>query len=536
MAKQVVKLKIPVIAYGLRRTSPSSYSVDSDSNVATIDYTSSIVRSVVFFDINITNIRNMFNNIDDSYEVQSAVFNFYSQQDDDTHYLYVGKAGTVDGDDYSLPDFFDALVNSTPFYSQKLQANNKQYHNIPIGSTPTDAFCIDLTDALLDEEIQNYFLGIYVNQPGDSVEIANEMLAGEDTEWAENTDVTFQETECAYISIELKLSEYKGVDFDLYYTNIDPASLTATSKDSLGGYSTEVSIYTSKSVLGSYSPIDTTISIDGSGTPDETMLCQIGPEIVSASAIDNSTLSLQRGPNQGFGNYGIPGVCKPSKIQYLDVDALFGSSLITSVQYKCVALKQVLNDGFQASNVELKLIKSDTNDFVVDIGIEVPRHDSYHAEIHSEIDVGDKIVTSIDLDLIGQSSGFFNGSHITVDPDGDENGPFTSVIESFSVSSGIGEFVLADSCPGFSSSTRFIIHPAPSQRIKSDDVAPGSNSELFFGFLDDGGSNVIDYNDIRQNGAIMKNSDLIYIWIKRGINVNSKARTDTGAVIVVIYN
>ena len=141
--------------------------------------------------------------------------------------------------------------------------------------------------------------------------------------------------------------------------------------------------------------------------------------------------------------------------------------------------------------------------------------------------------------LIPNGSDLFEGGYVIFDPGTTD---VMTQITSFDITgiagSRIATFIIDRdlSSNSFGIGTSLRINPGPCQIISNETIAPTENSNRFFGFINNGGSNEIGYNNIKERNDIMQDYDVFYLWIKRTLINNTKASLDTGALILIEFD
>lgn len=337
--------------------------------------------------------------------------------------------------------------------------------------------------------------------------------------------------------ITYETAEESHPELTMKYTTSDPSEEQDDPSNSVGGYLASNEIYPSADLGESISSSQTTIPIDSdSSLPTASSgLASVGPEVFRYSALsesDHSLISVSRGiaPMSafpaGFNAYQIA-----EKVYYLhnnsetNLNYLFNSRPSSGlVQYRCIAISNDFTaDNFSIKDISVGLVQNSNADTQIDIGIEIPRFDSHTGTADAST------TTSVILDSAfsesnGYSAGFFDGAAIKV-----LSGiNLFAIVETFDD----GEFILDRTVTGLASGVNYVIYPAPSQIIINDATDPASNSGLFLGFLEAGGSPEVVFSE---HGTTMHPYDCFYVWIKRTLKHNVKGTDDIGAVILVRF-
>lgn len=436
-----------------------------------------------------------------------------------------------------------AINSSSIVYkkSTSIQSNEKVLSVITIGDSSASPACTTLETAITSSGI--FYVGIR-SVSGIAHLGGLTMSRGIDTLWQENIGINIKDPPVLLISIEQDPeSDNNGVEpikHIMKYTTSDPSTNQSTPGNSLGGYMAPNNIYIRSQISESINTKQTTVTISSdsaSSLPSSLGLAQVGPEIFKFTGIDTTNRQLT-GIKRGISTSAYPAFVKPfgDYIHYLSVDSLFDRRPTSGlVQYRCVAITQVSqawpSQEQTATSVKVELVNNNTSDVNIDIGIEVPAHDSHYGSVSA---VSGSILSSTTTGSRGVSgfaSGYFDGSFININ-----NGTHESIIASYDMNGSIAEFILEDPIPsGVIVSHNFVIFPSPAQSISNESVKPSNNSGRFLGFFSEGGSNNPGIGGIREFSNIMRNDDVLYIWVKRIFTNNKKKSDDTGAVIVLIH-
>ncbi len=413
------------------------------------------------------------------------------------------------------------------YATQSLHGSSKIFNSVNLGSNAVTA----MQDAVDNETF--FAVGTRRNQSltgQGAVQIGGLVLHdGTGTAWEETAAGEIDGPPALVISYEL--NEEAHIDHEMRYTTSDPTTPQMTPANSLGGHASSNEVY-SRSQIGDYiSATQLSIPISTSGSlPSKTSgLAQMGPEILKYEGIDTINRQLIN-VTRGIVPSAFPASLDPhvENIYYLDVDQLFNTRPTSGQdQYRCVAVTHVTANR-PAQNVKALLRQSSSADIQVDIGIEVPKHDTHTGAQYSTAASDGQILID-DTNFTTLSTGFFDGSHLVISGS-------DAIIESFDVDGvGLATFILDRNVGSVSSGTVFRINPAPSQVVITEVQSPVENSGRFFGFFEEEGSNEIGFNSIRESVDELQQHDLFYIWIKRTITANIKASDDTGAVILIQF-
>ena len=334
--------------------------------------------------------------------------------------------------------------------------------------------------------------------------------------------ITFTEADVTHVQHEAR------------YTTADPTTTQDTPSNSLGGYFASNEIFTSARIGDFVSSAQTTVKIDsGSSLPSATGIAQLGPEVISFTGIDTDNSQLT-GVTRGVApsaSASFPAEVDQflEYIRYLVVDNLFDRKPSTDlVQYRCVAVVQA--SAAVLNNVTISLVQDDDADVQIDVGIEVPAFDATDGTFQKAVDSGAVTFDSGSAAVRNKATGFYDGGHIVIDPSGT---PFQAIIESYDDDGAKATFILDTAMTGYILGTDFRINPAPAQAVNNERTAPTTNSNRFFGFLGDGGSNQIGYLALRENVGTLNQNDAFYLWIKRTLARNQKSTPSTGAIVII---
>ncbi len=438
---------------------------------------------------------------------------------------------------------FSDLTASTTTITDTVKGDQKTIRRVTVGDGVTADVNVLLSSRFL---AANWFaLGI---QKTDTVqgqmEVGGLVLAkGIDTLWQAATG-DFEHNGPPNLIVTVEQTQDNHIQHIMRYTTADPTTTQATPSNSVGGYVASNSPYTRAQISNVVSSSQTTIPISTSSPsalPTVTGLAQLGPEIFKFAGIDTTNeqlTSVIRGISPPF---SYPAAMSPfaEYIHYLVIDNLFDRRPNASlIQYRCVAIEHSVTDATQtARNTRVILVQDPDAEVQVDIGIEVPKHDYIGSvTLAALISEGSSILTSSDGGWSEFTDDFFVGSHIVVDPDVSGSGPQNAIIESFTVTAGVAEFIVDVALLAYASGEDFEIRPAPCQTISNESIAPTENSGRFLGFFQEGGSDDISFGGIRRREGQMRDNDAIYIWIKRILQDKKKSKADTGAVIITLFD
>ena len=313
------------------------------------------------------------------------------------------------------------------------------------------------------------------------------------------------------------------------YTSITENSVQNTPENSLGGYITTNSVYDAASITSSITQVDSIVPV--TVLPVETAgLSLIDFEVIKYTSTDVPNFHLDgvtRGlvPNIGT-TIGFPHGMKPQaeSVRYLTVSNLFDPKFDNNYkQYRCIAIKNI--SSFAIDDVKVIVINDNDSDPRIDIGIEVPKHDYRTGRITS-VSSGSLFINSGFAGLFADN--YFANSLLRI-TSGTATGNL-SLISSYDGAT--GTFVTEDDLGTIAINDNFEIDPAPSQRVLNQLVKPELDG-FFFGFLEDGGSDEIAHDSVRENVGNFRPNDVFYLWVQRTIKKNVKSKSDTAAVILI---
>lgn len=426
---------------------------------------------------------------------------------------------------------------STTQVAATLQPKNddKTLQRVVLGEGVSNAICLAATDALQHEGDLNIAIRKTYNESDTDgyIEIGGKtILNGTENEWreAESHEISFP----GKIIITYQDTEKDHIKHEMRYTTSDPTAIQNTPSNSIGGYTASNLVF-SEAQIGDYlNSTENFIEISSSSDmPTKTGLIQVGPEIIRFNSINNSDRLLE-GAERGIVTLsGFPSSIAPfaEYVHYLDTDVLFNRRPSSGLeQYRCVSV--INNSEFEAESVRITLIQNPDSDVQIDIGIEIPRFESKIGITNSEIISGASILTSVSTNVIGKSTGFFDGAHIIIDPGSTAK---HAIIESYDDNGVQAEFILDRTLAGFSAGTSFRINPAPSQIIDNEVTRPVENSGRFFGFFSEGGSNLLNFEGMHENQGSLNQYDVFYLWIKRILKSNVKRSLSGGALLIIRF-
>ena len=435
------------------------------------------------------------------------------------------------------------ISGATAYLTQEIHGIRKTKETVVLGTGVTAAACIDFTARLLNV---SPWIAVGMRRPtytGDAditgdVDIGGVDLADDTgSEWRDKDDtsnnvigspkfiITWQRT---IAGTALGRTETR-------YTTMDPTTIQSTPNSSIGGFVASNEIYTSGQISQSVNSSQTTIDLADSATiPEPSGLAQLGAEIFRYNSTDDTNktlLGITRGISPG---YSFPAGLQPFSeyVYFLEIDNLFNTKPTTGMnQYRCVG---ITNTGFDVQNVRISLRQSAEQSVQADVGIEVPLYNYRTATLAANV-TSDTVITSTtttvteyDGSLLAVTSSLFDGGYITI-------GSTVVEILSFATDATTATFVIDQAITGTAGDT-FTIHSAPSQRISNDSESPTQNSNRFFGFLSEGGSDLISYNGIKEGGINFLSNEEFYVWIKRSLVANVKSDDNTGAVLIIRFD
>ena len=311
------------------------------------------------------------------------------------------------------------------------------------------------------------------------------------------------------------------------FTSVTAKATQSTSENSLGGYMSTNNIYTTTTSTDRISKTASVVPVLNLPTATSGMV-EVDLEVMNYTGIDTTNLQLinaERGivPQSGFPHGVTP---EAAQVRYLSIDSLFNPKFDNSYeQYRCVA---VYNNDLDVEDVKIVLIQNASSNVRIDVGIEVPLHD-FHigtlTDVLSTVMIRDSGLVGLFVD------NYFSRSVLNITSGAGVGG--YSTISSYD--SATGTFVLDNAIASMVAGNSYSIEPTPSQRTINQLTAPVSNDDYFFGFLGDGGSNELGYQNIRENGDVFRENDVFYIWIKRSFTRNVKSGSNTGSVILLNY-
>ena len=345
--------------------------------------------------------------------------------------------------------------------------------------------------------------------------------------------------------------------FFMHYTTSDPTTNQSTPSNSLGGHQSPNEVYVTSQIKSSITATNTTIPlIDSTTFPETSGLAQIGPEIMRYSSIDTSNnllLNVSRGIVPV--SFPMPSSVAPYReyVNFLEIDRLFDRRPTSGlIQFRCVAF--LYDDAsVRVDDTRVLLIQNLTTniqtDVQIDIGIEVPEYDTHDGIANTTAPTTTTFTAiagaSPEIFNFHQSEGsipegsdLFEGGYVVFNPAGVGGTTETlAQITSFDIVGSTATFILdRDVSATVVSGASFRINPSSCQTISNETISPVENSGRFLGFLGDGGSNVVGYNNIKERNDRMLNYDVFYLWIKRTLTNNKKASLDTGALVLIEFD
>lgn len=423
---------------------------------------------------------------------------------------------------------------TTIYKHQSINGDHKNIASIALGASANDLFCQDLTTKITGSTNINIGIRRKSSETGNGyIEIGGKnLLLGTDTDWRNAATTELSVKPCLNITYEL--NELNHIELDLRYTTSDPTSDQNTPSNSIGGYMAPNRIFTRVQIGDYVSSSQKSITIsDLYSVPNlSSGIIQIGPEIMRYSSVSGQLINIS---DRGVipQSYSFPSSMDPFAdfVYYLDIDNLFDKRPSKNlIQYRCVAITNTST--FSAKNVIITIIQDDLSDVQIDAGIEVPTFDARSGTINASVSSGSKIFTSASSIVLNYPDNLFADGHIIFDP---SVTAFNAIIKSYSFSAGIATFIVDRNLPALISGTSFRINPAPSQTITDDITSPSENSNRFFGFFSNNASNILSFNNIRENQGTLNTNDVFYLWVKRTLTKNKKSSSSTGSVIIIRF-
>lgn len=391
------------------------------------------------------------------------------------YYTSLGKVEFLEIDDFQSVLATDILMNSNKVYANKdfLANNEKNISTVLLNHSPTDYICNVITASS-----DSFLLLIRCIDDKDTGYIGGQSTPyGTFSSWEKNS-LDIESPPRLIIETKTETGSKNHITHLMKYTSSEINAVQKMPSKSLGGYASHNTIY---------------------------------PGINDNSAMEQNLISID-------GKY---------HTDHIGIDKIFGPSKNLE-QYRCVAIVQKSLPNYVADDVEINLIQEKSG-IQLDIGIEVPLFDSRFCNIKDAVSLGDTEIFSDSISILDYSIGHFNGGHISIPDAG-----FDSIISSYDFNkiTGNAEFILEDEMPNIAAGTSFTINPAPSQIIIDETISPSENSNYFFGFIKQKGSNKVSFEQIRENQGRMHNGDTVYMWIKKTMPKNTKMMDKTNAAII----
>lgn len=295
-----------------------------------------------------------------------------------------------------------------------------------------------------------------------------------------------------------------------YYTSVTPKSVQSSPSRSLGGYISVNSVYSTGtitenvSVESSLIPVNAEIETSG--------YAHVNTEIFKFSDYDSGLVVSKRGVGSGVYPH-----LSGDIINYIKVADLFDEKSSTLTQYRCLAVKNLTYEAM--GDVEIVVLQSKNNNTLIEVGIEVPKHNNINGEISTL--TSDKMVNNSSWASLYPDEHFTNSVFRLTS--GSAIGNY-AVIESYDSS---GVIVLEDSITGMSPGDKYVIETAPSQSVVNGDKSPEINS-LFSGFSRS------QSNLLKVNGTgLLKSEEIMYVWIKKTLQENKKSSSEVGSTLLL---
>jgi len=440
----------------------------------------------------------------------------------------------------SATDLYNATISGTAYTTYRFSGNYKKSNTITIGNSITDQACLDVKDTLINGTYFTVVLRRKTTSTTDGyVDIGGQnMLNGTDNPWriTSGDEIAFLPT----ITIQYEEAATDVITFDMRYTTTDPTTDQNTPSNSLGGYFSPNNVFVRSQIGDDMSNSQKTLTVssdaDNSFPEATTGMIQVGTEIIRYSSIDvtNRLLSgLSRGVVPFGGAFSNSVQEHADFVNYLDPSLLFDRNPTEGLsQHRCVAIFNPISAN--AFGCVFYLVQDPNADVQIDIGIEVPAFDSRNISLSSDVSSGSNTFYTTATLVQNYATDFFVGGYITLDITGT---PISAIITAYSSVGGIAQFTVDRSLSSLTMGTICTIYAAPSQIISNETDTPISNNDRFFGFtIENGASNDISFNNIRENKGVVATNDIIYLWIKRTLKKNSSSKLDTGSLIIISYN
>jgi len=331
------------------------------------------------------------------------------------------------------------------------------------------------------------------------------------------------------------------IGFELRYTSSTSYTSQSDPNNSIGGYISTNTIYTSDTVRPGRRPSDTTIGTNLTTLVSPSSgLASIGQEVFSYAGTEFVLFSgtnygwctgLTRGISPGYGFPGkrVTAGDEIDQIHFLEPDLIFSRGATKElVQHRCVALvatdSGLVGIGTQTLRAKILINQHPDANAQIDVGIEIPRVDAEQG-----VAGPGGIVTSFTINaFIGLFfDNYFNNLVVWNRTQPTEH----SVVQSYDDST--GTFIIS---PAFNLAPNpgdiMIIFPAESQIATNEVVGPSDNSGRFYGYIGDGGSDTVVLN---VHGIEIGYYDVIYLWVKRTLRPKVKSGSNIGATISIIH-
>lgn len=476
-------------------------------------------------------------NLDYSYfsHISKIEIEFYYRKANDGRPIdYLEFTSVLSPGGSTATNLWSAVHDGVAIQETLLQENRKSSKTITISENSDDSIVETLADCFKNGG--SFSIGIrrkIIDEQKDGyVELGGKSMLNElDSEWRKASDEEPNYSPRLVFTYNYEPKEQ--ISHEMRYTTSDPTVTQSTPSNSIGGYVATNQVY-DRVYLGDYfNSTQTYLSIDSSDSlPDFSGLLQVGPEILRFTETDSSSNQIQGITRDIITGTGFPSSLDPTPepIHYLKLDRLFDNKpKDKSTQYRCVA---ILNSSqFKSKNIRITLLQN-SETTTIDVGIEVPKFESKTASLSTTVAEGSNIITSVSDSVINKQTGYFNGAHVVIDPSGSSINAF---VESYDYNNGVAEFILDRSLSSTVSGTTFRINPAPSQIIGNESQVPTENSGLFLGFLSEGGSNSLNFDNIHENQGNLNQYDVFYLWIKRTLKLNSNSSASTGAILIIRF-
>jgi hypothetical protein len=315
-------------------------------------------------------------------------------------------------------------------------------------------------------------------------------------------------------------------DLKFYLTSLEPDIAQANKSQSIGGYVSTSTVFSSTTLSASVGLYDTSLTLSDYTNISGLTYLAINNEIIETDVVSSNEVVVKTRAINGLRNFHANG----DTVFGLSVDDLFNQKFNDDLkQYRCIAIKNE-NVSDTALNVAAYIKQQVVNDSsLTKMAVEYPKND-----YHSGNATGGSKMSVINSSI----SGTFNDEHFTdaiLKMTSGNNINQSRIVSSYDAG---GTFVLQSSLPfTVSSNDAYEVAAGPAQRAISALVSPtvgGSRTSLF---SEASSSEFIslDVDGARSNGSSLLPNGVLYIWLERGLVKDTELFSANSSIVSVNY-